>query len=197
MKPASRVSISSTRRRSVAVAPRGFSLIEILIVLAILVIVSSVAIVTYGSYRKTLSVKSTASQVSNLFAAARAAAINSNSPHAATFELNTARQSFWIDEMDSTGTTVRRPKIAGVAFPADFVILDDVWITPGGPPIRAGTGSDTLARVVFWPDGRGSYAVVHLRREFDDPGDASIYTSVRVFASTGAARIFTNTYLTE
>ncbi len=176
---------------------RAFSLIEIVVVLAILAIVSSVALVSYGSYRRTLSVRSTAQQVSTLFAAARSNAINTNSPYSATIALNRTRQSFWLDEMDATGANVIRPKVTSVSYPADYVVIEDVLLTPGGTPQHAVAGNDTLIRVVFYPDGRGTYAVIHIRREFDDTASTSAYTSVRVFAATGACKTFPNAYITE
>lgn len=163
--------------------PRAFSLIEILIVLAILAILSSVAVFSYGSYQKNQSVRGTAQEVAALFATARSLAINSNRPHRATIDLDL--RAFWIDELDPTGTTVSRPKVVGGGKPLDGVVLQDVQLT-------AGLRTTGMVPIRFWPDGRGTYAIVHIRRELDDPALSSSYFSIRVFPSTGTAQVLPN-----
>ncbi len=161
----------------------GFSLLEILVVLAILAILSSVAIFSYGSYRKTLSVRRSAQELATLFSTARSLAVNSNVPYSATIDLD--RQAFWLDELTVDGTAVARPKVHGGARPADFVVIQDVTLATG----IQNTG---LVRLRFWPDGRGTYAIVHVRRDIDDPTLSSSYYSIRVFPSTGATQVVAN-----
>lgn len=162
---------------------RGFSLIEILIVLAILSVLSSAALFTYGSYRKTLSVRRSAQELTSLFSSARSLAINSNAPHAATLDLD--RQEFWIDVMSASGLAVARPKISGRGVPVDFVEIYSVRLATG-------LQNSGVVRVLFWPDGRGSYAIVHLRRTLDSASESSSFYSVRVFPATGATQILPN-----
>jgi Tfp pilus assembly protein FimT len=156
---------------------------EILVVLAILAILSSAAIFSYGSYRKTLSVRSTTQEITSLFSTARSLAINSNRPHSATLDLDA--QEFWIDELSPDATAVARPKLSGTARPADFVVIDDV-------ALASGIQTTGLIKILFWPDGRGTYAIVHVRRDLDDPALSSSYHSIQVFASTGATRVYPN-----
>lgn len=162
---------------------RAFSLIEVLVVLAVLAVLSSAALFTYGSYRKTLSVRRSAQELTTLFSSARSLAVNSNTPHAATLDLD--RQEFWIDVMTASGLAVARPKISGQGVPVDFVEIASV---------RLPTGLQTsgTVRVLFWPDGRGSYAIVHLRRSQDPAAESSSYYSVRVFPATGTSQILPN-----
>jgi prepilin-type N-terminal cleavage/methylation domain-containing protein len=161
----------------------GFSLIEVLVVLAVLAVLSSVALFSYGSYRKTLSVRRSAQELTTLFSSARSLAINSNVPHAATLDLD--RQEFWIDVMVSSGLGVARPKISGRGAPVDFVEITSVRL----PSALQSSG---VVRVLFWPDGRGSHAIVHLRRSQDPAADSFSYYSVRVFPATGASQILPN-----
>lgn len=158
----------------------GFSMIEILVVLAIMSVLSGIALFGYGSYRTTASVRSTAEGVNATFAAARTAAVNRNVPYSATFDLD--RQAYWLDEWNSAATAITKAKVTGTAGPADFVRLHSIKLT-------SGTQTAGLLRVFFFPDGRGTYAVVHLRRERDDAGVSSNYTSVRVFPSTGTSQV--------
>jgi len=161
----------------------AFSLLEILIVLIILGILSSVAIFSYGSYRQTQSVRSSAQELVSLFATARSLAINTNTPHSATLDLD--HQAFWIDELTPDGLNIQRPKISGGGTPADQVVIEDLRLSTG---IR----TSGIVFIRFWPDGRGTLVVVHLRRLLDDPALSTSYYSVRVFPSTGATQVLPN-----
>ena len=166
------------RRRLTAVRG-GFSLAEIIVVMAIAALGSTIALYSYSNYRKSLSVQSSARKVQAVLSTAKRFAIDSRSPHAVIFDLDA--ESMWVDSLDASYGMLR-PKVIDEEQVADFVLLEE---------LKVGSQTYTTGRqsVVIEPDGRNPYVIVTLRREFDDPSDEESFYSVRLWPSSAEAQI--------
>ena len=158
---------------------RGFSMAEILVVLVIIALGSTIALYSYSNYRKSLSVQSSARKIQATLSAARGFAINTNRPHNVVIDLD--RQLFWIDSLNSARTETT-PKITGEEALSEFVVIDQLRID-------SNVYTDGVRTVAFRPEGGNPYVVILLRREFDDPSAGENYYSVRLTPASGEPQI--------
>lgn len=169
-----RVRRLSTRNR------RAYSLIELLIVLAILSIFSTLAVLSYGTYRKSLRLKSAAREINTLFSTARNLAIEQNSYFQATIDISNRR--IWVDKINYL-SNISEPKITTPKQLNDFVTITDVTV-------NSRTDTSGVAHIVFRPNATSDYATVHLIRESDDTTVEENYYTIRVYSSTAKSRIY-------
>jgi prepilin-type N-terminal cleavage/methylation domain-containing protein len=77
-------------KRSVRQKVRGFSLIEMLIVISVLAILAAIGVANYNSYARSLRLREVNNQIAQLFQDTSAQAINRSSKFTMTFTLNQA-----------------------------------------------------------------------------------------------------------
>ena len=161
---------------------RGFSALEIVIVLVILSIFSSFAILSYSSYKKQARVKHAAQAVNSTLTTARTLAINQNADF--QVQIDISGRHFWIDQLDSRGRIVK-PKVTGSNWLPEGSLFTDV--TMGGVTYNSGR-----VAIVFDADGSAEYATIHLIGENMDASQPSNYFSIRIYPSTGLTHIYKN-----
>ncbi|MBI5155612.1 prepilin-type N-terminal cleavage/methylation domain-containing protein [Candidatus Poribacteria bacterium] len=158
---------------------RGFSMAEILVVLFILALGSTIALYSYANYRKSLTVQTSARKFQAVLSQARGRAINFNLPNQVTVDLDS--ESFWVDELNSTRTDYKA-KVIPEEKVSEFVIIEQLQI-------GSSTFTSGIHAIVFEPDGTSPFVVVHMRREFDDPSQDENYYSVRMYPSSGEPQV--------
>ncbi len=158
---------------------RAFSLVEILVVIVILAVMSTVALYSYAEYREQLVTDTAASAVQKTLLFAKNRAISYRTPHQVVFDLD--NNTFWVDELDSSSTVVR-PKVAEEEGTGDFVELHIVKI--GSTEFGSGR-----RMVRFEPDGTNPLVVVEVRRTAADVLDLTSYVSVRMFPTSSDAQV--------
>ena len=151
-----------------------------LVALAIISILSTLAILTYSNYRKHLQVKSTADSVNALLATSRTYAISHNGYFQAVIDLDDG--SFWIDEVTIFGNLVT-PKLVTPEKVTNFVRIVDVEVLG----VVHTTG---IVRLLFRPEGSSDYAKIHVLGEKADPAFDDNYFTVVLYSSTGRAKVF-------
>lgn len=159
---------------------RGFSIPELLVVLVIICLLTTTAVLAYGSFRKGSFTKSGAEKVKAAITQARTRAIASGRPSSVLFDLD--NNLIWIDDVDLAGN-VRVPKVIPPEDLADDVIMTELRI-----------GSSTFVsgreRAIFRPDGTNPFVTVHLRRSFDDSTVDKSYYSVQIYPTSGEAKVW-------
>lgn len=160
----------------------GFSLLEVLVVLAILGVFSTFAVLSYSNFKKTLWIKNAAREVENLLSNARTKAVNQNSHFQVVYDFRLNK--FWIDEIFSNGS-IKNPKIF-----QPFEIDNNIKITDIS--IDSNIYSSNIAAVHFYPNGRSSYAKFHFIRKGEDESASVNYYTVITYPSTGYAHTFPN-----
>lgn len=161
---------------------RAFTLLEMVVVLAIVVILSTMALYSYVQYRRSLALESSARLVQQMLMAGRARAITTALPQDVVISLDA--DTFWVDAWDATRTTARRQVVPETAT-AENVVIESVRI--GGTTYTTG-----LQAIPFEADGTNPLVVVDLRRDFDDPLVPANYFSVRLLPTSSEAQIRRN-----
>lgn len=175
---------------------KGYSLPELLVVLAIIAIGSSMAVIAYSQSLKNGALRQEAEKIKSLIINARTQAIAEAAPAEIVFEIENGQ--IWINMLDSGATTITAPKtIAPVMINQDVVIEE----------VRVNSFSDiddnTCAHedpddicdcrcAVFEPDGTNPLLVVNLRRRDADPDVDENYFSIRIWPSSSSAEVFPN-----
>ncbi len=155
-------------------ASRGFSLMEVLIVVLIISVGTTVALYSYANFRNSLGIDTSASMIQRMMTQAKNRAINGSVSHELVVDLDDG--NLWIDELDMFGN-ISRPRIV----PTEAV-REDIEITQ----IRVdGTNFlNGVQRIRFEPEGTNPLVVVHMRRSFDDPNVDESYTSIRLYPNS-------------
>lgn len=182
----------SPRFDAVAAAPgkfrasrRAFSLAEILVVIVILILGSTIALYSYASYRKTLTVQTSASKFQRVLSLARGRAINMAVPHQVVVDLD--RNTFWIDQLNAGGG-ITKPKVVEETAVSDFVVIESLQV-------GAATHTGGTRTIRFEPAGNNPFVLALMRREFDDPAFDGHFFSIRMFPSSGEAQVLPKTRL--
>jgi prepilin-type N-terminal cleavage/methylation domain-containing protein len=158
---------------------RAFSIIEMIVVLSIILIATSVALITYSNQRKTASIRGAAERLKSILVEARTRAIASNTITAATLDLS--NQVVWVDVMEND-TTVRTPKVTTPEPLPQDALIDELRI-------GADTFTSDLRRVVFQPDGSNQLTTVIVRGKFGPSTDANSY-SVQLYPASAEPRVW-------
>jgi Tfp pilus assembly protein FimT len=170
------------RQAPISRREKAFSLPELLVVIVIVMIASTVSLVAYANYRREASVRSSAESVKSLLVEARTRAIADNLPVAVAFDLT--NQVMWVDELESD-LSIRRPKVvAPEYFPVDTV-LEEVRI-------NSAAFTTDIRRVVFRPDGSNPLVTIILRRERAETGGDTNYYTVQMYPASPEPRVLPN-----
>jgi prepilin-type N-terminal cleavage/methylation domain-containing protein len=163
-------------------ARKGYSLLEIIIVLSILAIFSTFAVLSYSTYRHHVRISNSAQEILSTLSTARTFAINQNSYFEVVIDIS--GQQFWINEVNSSRRTIR-PKIVSPKSLNEFVRVTDVKVNA----LRRLAGE---ARILFRPNSTSDQASIHLLRQNDDPGIEENYYTIKLYASTAQSHILPN-----
>ncbi len=167
---------ASKRRRSTR---GGFSLTEVIVVLAIIMIASSIALSSYASYARYSAIESTARDLRRALLFARSASITRRIDTILHFDVS--RQAYWTDEEDPSAGT-RRNKIVEARQPAAGIRIVSVQVD--STTQTAGTLS---AR--FNPNGENPLVKVLLKRDMDPAGRDDSYYTVLLHPASDDVRI--------
>jgi len=160
---------------------RAVSVVELLVVVVILLIFSTVTIISYHNMTRGFVARSQANEFMAVFALARELAITNSTSHRVVIDQDT--RSFWIDRL-TTGGAVDQPKISGTE---NYLPQANVpQITVGNTTIQ-GTGQ---AQIIFRPDSTADQATIHIVRQGANASDPTEYFTIRLFAATAKARIY-------
>lgn len=133
----------------------GFTLTEVMVVLLIISVLSTVSFYIYANSRKDAEVLASAEKIRTVLSYARTRAISNalGLNTAVTFDLT--NQEVWVDDMVDLADLVRTPKVFGLAdWPPDVRITG----------VTIGTITYTAAkhRVYFRPDGTCPFVIIDL-----------------------------------
>lgn len=161
---------------------RGFSLAEIVVVLAIIIIGSTFALNAYSSHARTQGVRSSAQEVSRALLYAKQYAITRRTRTIIRFDL--PRQLYWIDEADSSGA-VTAAKIVQAKALETGTIIQDVQVGS----VLSSTG---VVSAEFDSTGNNPLVEITIRREIDDASDPRNYYTIQLFPASDDPRILPN-----
>ncbi len=186
---------------------RGFSLIELLTVIAIVSLLTLVAIGSYANFRKSRRTVDAAQSVQSAMVAARSYAITSGSWYTLVFQFvnpmtNEPEVSYWIDEVVPKST--KSAATASAPFPPSFLDRKRMRVTtpelvPPGLKVTldintTGTVSYpssgvNYAAILFREDGTSDQASVQMVDDNADASQASNYTTVKLYGPTAKPRV--------
>lgn len=174
-------------KRRIAFGPlsgraRAFSMVEILVVLIILSIMTTVALFSYSTFKDSQSLQMSADKARRILMQGRNRAINLNLPQEVVVDLD--RESMWVNQLNSTRTQTS-PKVVPEERMADFVRIEELRI-------NSTTFTSGEHVIAFEPAGGNPLVVLSLKREADDPARDENYFSVRLFPTSGEAQILEN-----
>jgi prepilin-type N-terminal cleavage/methylation domain-containing protein len=161
---------------------RGFSLVEMLIVVVIIMIMSTVAVLSYGTYRKSAKISGAADRVKALMIQARTRAIGNGA--ASRFTVDMDRAQVWLDEFDRFGNLKAIKVIHPEPLGADIIVQE---VKIGGVTFTSGVVS-----AMFLPDGTNPRLTVNVRRVDSPAGADASYYSVQLFPTSSDPKIWPN-----
>ena len=163
----------------------GFSLVELLLVMAIAGVLLSVLTFGYSRFLKTNAVETAAKDVSSTLDLARQMSIAVNSTHRVTFQLNDpqleGRQAYWIDRKISDDLWEREVTLIHF-IPNQAKIMD------------ISSNDSTFEYIEFYPTGSSQAKLIHIINRADASTDSTNFYTVQVYESTGKAKIWEYTY---
>lgn len=165
-------------------AKRAVSIIELLVVVVILLIFSTLTVISYHGMARGLAARSQSSEINAAFVLARELAITNSQPHQVVIDRPT--RTFWIDRLDSTGSQIESPQVTGIEPFLPQALVEQVTINSAVIP-ETGRGS-----ILFRPDGSSDRAVMHLAQRGADLTDDTEYFSIVLYPPTAQARIYPN-----
>jgi prepilin-type N-terminal cleavage/methylation domain-containing protein len=160
-------------------ARAGFSMLELVVALVIILILSTVGLLGYANLKESDEPRSAAKILVSTLAGARQAAITANSRY--QVYLDFPAREIWIDELDAAGVVLRR-QVSNPGQLPRFMAFESVEIDGANQ-----TGDS--AAIGFWPDGHSQTATIVLARSVGDTSDEAFVAAIRVFGPTGTARI--------
>jgi prepilin-type N-terminal cleavage/methylation domain-containing protein len=155
---------------------RGFTLIETLVVAAILAAITGVSIVSYVRYQDNNRIDSASRQIVQYCYSARQYAITNNATTRVIFI--PGRGYVGVDLLIDEPTDSWQEAVV------DYKQIDEhIEITD----IDAVT--DTRLYIMFYPNGSSENKMIHLLRKGADPNEEANYYTVEVISATGFAQI--------
>ena len=179
---------------------RGFSFLELLVVVVVIGILTLVVISSYSTFRRTTRIKGGAQRINSCLVAARAHAVSTNSWYRVVLQLD--NNSFWVDEIEPDSNTTpnpvlpepaRRPKVSTPELLPVGLRITDVAVaaqTPDGAgPTPFQLPADRFVVIRFRPDGSSDFASIHLLGENTDPLVDQNYYTVLLYSASAKSRI--------
>jgi prepilin-type N-terminal cleavage/methylation domain-containing protein len=162
---------------------RGVSIVELLIVVVILLIFSTLTTISYHNMTRGLVARSQANEINAAFVLARQLAITNSVSHQVTIDREL--RQFWIDRVNSAGEVIL-PKVSGTE---PFLEQTRVGsITVGSAVVDP----HTRAEILFRPDGSSQRAVIQITQQGADLSDDSEYFTIVLYPATASTRIYSN-----
>jgi len=158
---------------------RGFSLTEVVVVLVIILIASSVALSAYAGYSKYSGLEASARQISRTLMFAKQGAITRRTDMVVYFDID--RQTYWVDEEDASAGTISRKVVEPKKLEVGVKIQD--------VQVGATTQSSGTISARFAPSGENPLVEVTMRREMDPATDPRNYYTVQLYPASDEARI--------
>lgn len=181
------MSLTPTKRANVSehrhLRRRGVSIVELLIVVVILLIFSTLTTISYHNMTRGLVARSQANEINAAFVLARQLAITNSIAHRVTIDRDL--RQFWIDRVDSAGD-VLLPKVSGTEPFLEQTRIGS--ITVGSTVVDP---SDS-AEILFRPDGSSQRAVIQITQQGADLSDDSEYFTIVLYPATASTRIYPN-----
>jgi prepilin-type N-terminal cleavage/methylation domain-containing protein len=155
---------------------RGFTLIETLVVVAILAALTGVSIITYVYYQDSNRIDSAARQVVQYCYAARQHAITNNVTTRVVFILEQGYVG--VDVLIDEPTDEWQEAVVDYEKIDEHIEITDI-----------DDATDARQYILFYPNGTSENKMVHLLRKGADSGDDANFYTVEVISSTGYAQI--------
>jgi prepilin-type N-terminal cleavage/methylation domain-containing protein len=191
------VSVNNEVKGMAAPAERGFSLIELMVVLMIIFVVSAVAVTQMGPTMQQAKVDANMREVIAQFRQARELAIANRRYVQISFPANNQIQITLLNTLTPGGGPVN-PVISTVTLPSPFVFnLDGMPDTPdgygnGGPIVFEGVLNGPVGGMVFQSDGElvdgATFLPINGTVFMGYPGQPSTARAVTVLGTTGRVR---------
>ena len=162
--------------RGLRSATGGFTIAEMLVVVAVVMILSGISVVAYRSYQHGRLAPEAARRVSAVFRMAREHAIANDERFHAVIDID--RGSLWVDR-GTSDSLVFEPRYVSPIFLPDLVKIRSVTIGSEGPWVAG------IVSVLFEPDGRAQEAEVALGEDTETTG----VLTIKLYPSTGRTRI--------
>ncbi len=158
----------------------GFSIMEILVVLIIISISSTVAVVSYASFRKDEAIRGAAEKIRSIIVQTRTRAIAGGHPAEVVFNFDV--QQVWVNDLTPAGLHQARKVIPPELLHYD-VIMEEVQV---------GSTTTTSGQVTarFNADGSSEFLTVNIRRaDSDDSLDESYY-SIQIYPTSSDPKVW-------
>lgn len=187
----------------------GFSVIELLVVLAIIAIASVVVVGSYSNFRKGRRIQSGAAMINTLFATARSYAISTNQHYRVVLQMrNPMTQAeeyvLWIDQVysdvqeapnPSLLAPAQKPKVTTPETLAQGLRIADATVNVVRPGQTATNqtmqySTNNYAVIHFAPDGTSDGATVHLIDAESDPAVSTNYHTIKLYQPTASSKIY-------
>jgi prepilin-type N-terminal cleavage/methylation domain-containing protein len=166
---------------------RGFTITELISVLVIVVVLSTISLASFSAYNRLSMVSTTSQMLLRTLAAARSYAVANNGYYQVTLDLDGG--AFWIDETDSSGN-ITVPKVITPNEIDDRVVLDSATID-------SSDATSGIARLRFYPNGSSVDAYVYIIRRGANISSGTEYWTIRLYGPTARAVIFQNQHKTD
>jgi len=169
-------------RREALFGRIAFTTTELLVVLAVMSILSTVSLTVYVNSQKGTSVRQETRKWQRLFGLARSWAVSRAGYYQVTYW--SGQPSYWIDETDAAGTIIR----SKIVTPEPVEELVEVSDVTGGIP-------DPLTNTIsfrFFPDGTSDDALIHFIFRTANHTDPTRYFALKLYGPTGRAEVFEN-----
>lgn len=160
---------------------RAVSVVELLIVVVILLIFSTLTIISYHSMTRGLVARGQANEFNATFVLARELAITNGTSHQVI--IDQGNRAFWINRLTSSGA-VELPKISGDEFFLPETRIPRITVNASVVP------QSGQAVITFRPDGTSDSARIQILRQGADDNDDTEFFTIVLYPATANARIY-------
>lgn len=146
---------------------RAFSMVEVIVVMTIIAIGTTIGLYSYASFRENIGIDTSISIVNQYMIQAKNLAINKGVSHQLVVDLDS--ENIWINRLDDLGNIDASRVVENKRMPDEVEINS---ISVNGVPARSGVVS-----VNFDPDGTNPLIIININRgnlPLDPPNIAAI-----------------------